>query len=151
VVDHPKNIYVGEKVHVYDVVHKVACLVEKKNVGRVVTDSQLKVSEKSIKNRNGSDELRAIHPGFQSAHLSLDGLISMLLGIQGTATFWGRIAAKGEILLFGPPANKKRVLIGKRLSFGGFKLEPKLQNGMQTGSRLIPCQVTGSRICPSRI
>ena len=64
-VDHPKNIYVGEKVHVYDVVHKVACLVEtKKNVGRVVTDSQLKVSEKSIKTRNGSDELRAIHPGF---------------------------------------------------------------------------------------
>ena len=30
VVDHPKNIYVGEKVHVYDVVHKVACLVGKK-------------------------------------------------------------------------------------------------------------------------
>ena len=64
VVDHPKHIYVGEKVHVYDVVHKVACLVEKKNVGRVVTDSQLKVSEKSIKTRNGSDELRAIHSGF---------------------------------------------------------------------------------------
>ena len=47
VVDHPKNIYVGEKVHVYDVVHKAACLVEKKKPSDVVvTDSQLKVSEK---------------------------------------------------------------------------------------------------------
>ena len=28
VVDHPKNIYVGEKVHVYDVVHKVSQYIE---------------------------------------------------------------------------------------------------------------------------
>ena len=87
------------------------------------------------KNIKGSDELRAIHPIFNQRILVWMAEFPSSLKFKAQLLF-GENCCQRILLLFEPPTKKTRVLIGKRLSFGGFNAL-KLQNRMQTGSRLI--------------